>query len=759
MTKQVAFRTCPLCEATCGLQIETDGGNVTRIRGDMDDVFSHGYICPKGSTLKALHEDSDRVRTPLLKVDGEFVPISWEQAWTTIREKLVPIFREHGPDSVGVYNGNPWSHNYEAIIYSQILFNTVGKNCYAAASVDQRPREIVSALHYGVRTAFPVPDIDRTNLLILVGTDPLESNGSLATAPDWPGRLKSLKERGGKLIVIDPRRSSTAEIADEHISIIPGSDAALFAAIANVILHEELVQDSHVLAFVDGLETVKQSLHDFTPERVEKLCGISSAQIRSLARQIAGSEACALHGRIGTCLQDFATVTSWLIDVVNVLGGNTDTIGGSMFSRAAAMGMNTGGQSGVGPGFTYGNVRSRVRNIPGAFGQLPTVCMAEEIETPGEGQVRAMIIFSGNPVLSTPDSDRVARAFDSLEFMVAIDMYINESTRHADLILPAPSALERGHYDVSYYQFAVRNIANYSPAVMQSDDESMPEWKLLTSIAGLLMSHPLQDNINAMVDNIQEKLIQNLVSRAVESKFSNIFGRDSKEIMSDLSPFSGPERMLDFYLRTGPYGDAFGSREGVSLQALIENPHGIDFGPLEPRIPEMLRTKDGRINIATPEIVNDLDRLRNRIDESSDAEGGLVLIGRRHLRSNNSWQHNIRVLMKGKDRCTLHMHPDDAKSRGIAHLGNVVVSASGRELVAVVEVTDAVMPGVVSLPHGWGHDLPGVKLTIASATPGQNVNKLATNEYIDPLSGNPHLNGFPVDVVPYIQPEDSNAAE
>jgi anaerobic selenocysteine-containing dehydrogenase len=757
MTKQVAFRTCPLCEATCGLQIESDAGTVTRIRGDMDDVFSHGYICPKGSTLKALHEDPDRVRTPLLKVNGEFVPVSWDQAWATIREKLVPIFREHGPDSVGVYNGNPWSHNYEAIIYSQILFNTVGKNCFAAASVDQRPREIVSALHYGVRTAFPVPDIDRTNLLILVGTDPLESNGSLATAPDWPGRLKALKERGGKLIVIDPRRSSTAEIADEHISIIPGSDAALFAGIAHVILSENLVQGSHVLAHVDGLDTVKEALHDFTPERVEKLCGISSDHIRRLARQIAGAEACALHGRIGTCLQDFATVTSWLIDVVNILSGNTDTVGGVMFSRGAAMAMNTGGQSGVGPGFTYGNIRSRVRGIPGAFGQLPTVCMAEEIETPGDGQIRAMVIFSGNPVLSTPDSDRVARAFDSLEFMVAIDMYINESTRHADLILPAPSALERSHYDVSYYQFAIRNIANYSPPVMPLDNELIPEWKLLAAIAGLLMDHPLQENINAMVDSLQDKLIQNLVSRAVESPHSNIHGRDSKEIMSDLSPYNGPERMLDFYLRTGPYGDGFNSRDGVSLQKLMENPHGIDFGPLEQRIPEMLRTKDGRINLATPEIISDLDRLRTRINESSTAEDGLVLIGRRHLRSNNSWQHNIRVLMKGKDRCTLHMHPKDAESRGISHLSNVVVSASGRNLVAVVEITDAVMPGVVSLPHGWGHDLPGVKLAIASVNPGQNVNKLATNEYIDPLSGNPHLNGFPVEVVPYIQQEDSNA--
>lgn len=757
MTKRIAFRTCPLCEATCGLQIELDGGEVTRIRGDMNDVFSHGYLCPKGSTLKALHEDPDRIRTPLFKVNGEFIPVTWAQAWSIIREKLVPIFREHGPDSVGVYNGNPWSHNYEAIIYSQVLFNTVGKNCFAAASVDQRPREIVSALHYGVRTAFPVPDIDRTNLLILVGTDPLESNGSLATAPDWPGRLKSLKDRGGRLIVIDPRRSSTAEIADEHISIVPGSDAALFAGIAHVILFENLVQDSHVLPFVDGIDTVKQALQHFTPENVQNICEISSEQIRSLAHQIAGSEACALHGRIGTCLQDFATVTSWLIDVVNILGGNTDTFGGVMFSRGAAMAMNTGGQAGIGPGFTYGSVRSRVRGLPGAFGQLPTVCMAEEIETPGDGQIRAMVVFSGNPVLSTPDSDRVARAFDSLEFMVAIDMYINETTRHADLVLPAPSALERSHYDVSYYQFAIRNVANYSPPVMPIGDDLVPEWKLLAGIAGLLMGHPQQDDIDAMVDNIQEKLIQNLVSRAVESKYSNIYERDSAQIMNELSAFTGPERMLDFYLRTGPYGDGFGTQSGVKLQTLIENPHGIDFGPLESRIPEMLRTKDGRINLATPEIVDDLHRLKKRIDEVPSENHDLVLIGRRHLRSNNSWQHNIRVLMKGKDRCTLQMNPHDADARGISHLDHVLVTASGRELTTIVEVTDAVMQGVVSLPHGWGHDLPGTRLAIAASKPGQNVNKLATNEYVDPLSGNPHLNGFPVIVTLANNSEDTNA--
>lgn len=746
MTNTEAFRTCPLCEATCGLKIEIDNGEITRIRGDMDDVFSRGYLCPKGSTLKALHEDPDRIRTPMLKVDGQFVPISWDRAWDEIRSNLVPIFREHGPDSVGVYNGNPWSHNYEAIIYSQVLFNTVGKNCFAAASVDQRPREIVSALHFGVRTAFPVPDIDRTNLMILVGSDPLESNGSLATAPDWPGRLKALREQGGRLIVIDPRRTATAELADEHIPIIPGSDALLFAAIGHVIFSEDLVHDSHVLEYVDGMTAVRDALADFAPERVADSCGIPPETIRRLARLVSGPEPCALHGRIGTCLQEFATITSWLIDVVNIIGGNLDSAGGVMFSRSAAMGMNTSGRPGRGPGFTFGEVRSRVRGIPGAFGQLPVVCMAEEIETPGDGQIKGMVIFSGNPVLSTPDSDRVARALDSLDYMVAIDMYINETTRHANLLLPAPSALERTHYDVSYYQFAVRNIANFSPSVLPPGGDLKPEWFLLTALAGLLMGHPLQNDIDSMVDNIEDNLIQRLVSRAVESDFSNINGRDPIEIMDGMSPLRGPERMLDFYLRTGPYGDGFGSGAGLSLQSLRENPHGIDLGPLIPRIPEMLRTKDGRINLATPEIIADMNRLNSSIRSSHERGTELVLIGRRHLRSNNSWQHNVRVLMKGRDRCTLLMHPDDATRRGITDRSNVEVTASGRSLITLVEITDAVMPGVVSLPHGWGHDLTGVRMAIAASRPGQNVNRLATNEFIDPLSGNPHLNGFPVEV-------------
>ncbi len=394
MTADLHFRTCPLCEATCGLQIEVEGQAVKRIRGDMDDVFSNGYICPKGSSLKGLHEDPDRVATPLVKINGQFEPVGWATAFELIDKRLKPIIDEFGKDAVALYSGNPWSHNYETMIYTPLLYSTLGKNKFAAASVDQRPREIVSGMHFGARTAFPVPDIDRTDFLLLIGSDPLESNGSLATAPDWPGRLKALRDRGGKLIVVDPRRSKTAEVADEHLAIIPGTDAAFLAAIAQTLFGEGLVDPGDVQQHIDGLEQVGVALADFTPEVVGPVCGIAPERIRALARELAGSPTAVVHGRLGTCLQDFATLTSWLLDIVNTATGNLDRPGGAMFSRAAAMGFNSTGKPGSGKGTDYATFHSRVRNLPGAYDQLPTVCLTEEIETPGEGQVRGLITIA-----------------------------------------------------------------------------------------------------------------------------------------------------------------------------------------------------------------------------------------------------------------------------------------------------------------------------------------------------------------------------
>ena len=734
------YRTCPLCEATCGLQVEVDGDTIVRIRGDRDDVFSKGYLCPKGSSLKGLHDDPDRVRQPLLKVNGEFRPITWDEAFAVVHERMRPLIEQHGPDSVAIYSGNPWSHNYETIIYTTMLYGAVGKNRFAAATVDQRPREIVSSVHFGTRTAFPVPDIDRTDLLVLLGSDPLESNGSLATAPDWPGRLAAIRERGGRLIVIDPRRSKTAETADEYLPIVPGTDAALLAGIAHTLFAEGLVAPGAVGEHLDGLDAVQAALADFTPEVVGPWCGIAPQRIRGLARELAAAPSAAVHGRLGTCLQDLATLSAWLLDVVNIATGNLDRAGGVMFSRPAALGLNTSGKPGVGMGSDYGWVRSRVRGLPGAFQQLPAVCMAEEIETPGDGQVRGLITIAGNPVLSVPDSDRLARALDSLEFMVSVDLYINETTRHADLILPAPTALQRSHYDVAYYQFSVRNIANYSPPVLPLGEHERAEWRTLLALTGILQGRGPEVDVDAMDDGLADLFVK----IAVADEHGPAYGLDAAMVADALAPSRGPERILGLALRTGPYGDAFGARpDGLSLAKLRSHPHGVDLGALVPRLPEMLRTPTGRIDLATPAFVGDLDRLRARLTAPRPR---MVLIGRRHLRSNNSWQHNVSTLAKGKERCVLQVHPVDAAEFGLADGGAARITSAVGSVVAPVEITDSVMPGVVSLPHGWGHDLAGAQLTVAARRPGVNVNRLGSNDHVDPLSGNPAINGIPVEI-------------
>jgi anaerobic selenocysteine-containing dehydrogenase len=741
MTDPVAhIRTCPLCEATCGLEIAVRVGEIGRIRGDRDDVFSRGYICPKGSSLKGLHEDPDRVRVPLVKVDGRFEPTSWEGAFALIDERLSPILAAHGKDAVALYSGNPWSHNYETIVYTPLLYAAVGNNRFAAASVDQRPREIVSGVHFGTRTAFPVPDLDRTDLLVLLGTDPVESNGSLATAPDWPGRLEALRARGGRLIVIDPRRSRTAALADEHLEIVPGTDAAFLAGLVHTIFEQGLADPGALSAHLDGLDDVRTALAPFAPEQVERCCGISSQRIRALAQDLCNAPSAAVHGRLGTCLQDFATISAWLLDVVNILTGNLDRPGGVMFSRAAALGFNTTGRSGIGSGTDYATFHSRVRGLPGAYGQLPVACLAEEIESPGDGQIRGLVTVAGNPVLSIPDGDRLARALDVLDFMVSVDLYVNETTRHADVILPVPSAVQRSHYDVAYYQFSVRNIANYSPAVLPLDDGARDEWRTLLAITGILQGRGPAPDVEAM----DTELATLLVALAVHDEFGPIHGRDPDEILRALQPWTGPQRILDLNLRIGPYGDGFGTNPGgLSLAGLVDHPHGIDLGPLEPRIPEMLRTPTGRIDLATAAFVADLARLRARLDEPRP---DLVLVGRRHLRSNNSWQHNVRTLMKGAPRCVLQIHPDDAAARGLVEGERVRLTSPVASLESVIEVSDTVMPGVVSLPHGWGHDLDGIAMQIAAAQPGVNTNRIIGTERVDPLSGNPHMNGVPVEI-------------
>jgi anaerobic selenocysteine-containing dehydrogenase len=742
-----AFRTCPLCEATCGLAITLtaangdsagDGPRVVAIRGDRDDVFSKGFICPKGVALRELHEDPDRLRTPLLRQpDGSFSPTTWDEAFALIDSRLSPILAEDR-NAVGVYLGNPNAHILDNLLYNRVLLRALGtRNVFTASTVDQYPKQMASALMYGGATTVAVPDVDRTGHMLLLGANPLASNGSLMTAPDMRGRLRALRARGGKLVVIDPRRSRTAQEADEHHFIRPGTDAHLLFALVHVLFEEGLVRPGERLqALCTGIDDVRRLAEPFSPDAVGPVTGIDAGEIRRIARELAAAPHAVVYGRIGTTTQEYGTLTSWLVDVLNVLTGNLDTPGGAMFPLGAAGHANAAGTPGRGRGVTFGRWHSRVRGLGEIFGELPVAGLAEELDTPGEGQVRALITIGGNPVVSTPNSGRLDRALAGVEFMISLDVYVNETTRHADVILPAPSPLRRSHYDLALYVFAVRNVARYSPPVLPAEPALPDEWITLLRLTGVAAGLGPDADV-AMLD---EQVARALIAREVATPQSPFFGREADDVLADLAPRIGPERLLDLMLRAGPYD--------LTLATLEEAPHGVDLGPLQPRLPDALRTPSGTIELAPEPLVADVERLRAALEAGPAADGEIVLVGRRHLRSNNSWMHNLPVLVKGPARCTLHIHPSDAARLAVADGGRAVVRSRAGSVTADVEVTDAIMPGVVSLPHGWGHDVAGSGLRVASAHAGANSNLLTDEQVIDVPSGNAVLNGIPVSVAP-----------
>jgi anaerobic selenocysteine-containing dehydrogenase len=744
-TRETKYRICPLCEATCGLQLSVEGRTVTAVRGDDADVFSQGFICPKGVALAQLDQDPDRLRAPLVHRDGQLVPVTWDEACAEVERRLMPIVAQHGADAVAVYLGNPNVHNLSLALYGQALLRTLRtKNVFSASTVDQMPKQLAAGLMFGTFTSIAVPDIERCDLLLMLGANPLDSNGSLWTVPDFPGRLRALQQRGGRCVVVDPRRSRTALAADEHLFIVPGTDAYLLIGIIHALFDEKLVDLGRLAEHTNGLTAVEAIAAPFSATAVAPVCGIAAQTIRQLARDLAQAPRAAVYGRIGTCTQAFGTTASWLVDVCNVLTGNLDRAGGVMFPMAPAFAINMHGTPGAGRGVRTGRRHSRVRGAPEVAGELPVACLAEEIETPGDGQIRALITIAGNPVLSTPNGERLARALASLECMVSLDIYLNETTRHADVVLPGLSPLEESHYDVIFPQFGYRNAARYSPPVFEAPAEQPREWQTLLRLTGIVAGQ----GTNADLDALDDFVATTQVQRAVGDPQSAVHGQDPNELMAALAPRRGPERLLDLALRTGPYGDGFGARPGgLSLAQLEAHPHGIDLGPLQPRIPESLRTPSGKIELAPPPLLHDVDRLRAGLSAAS-RNGGLVLVGRRHLRTNNSWMHNLPVLAAGKPVCTLHMHPDDAARAGVTDGGLACVASRVGAVNVPVEVTDAIMPGVVSLPHGFGHDQPGTRLSVARARPGVSSNDLSDELQLDPLSGNAILNGIPVRVSP-----------
>ena len=739
-----SYRVCPLCEATCGLEIRTRGREVVGIRGDDDDVFSRGFICPKAYALKELDADPDRLRAPLVRRNGTLEPATWDEAFAEIERRLGAVIRERGRDAVAVYLGNPSVHSLALSLYGAVFVRALGtKNVFSASTVDQMPKQVAVGLMFGTMLSTPVPDLDRTDYLLMLGANPFVSNGSLMTAPDVPGRLRAIRQRGGRVVVVDPRRTRTATEASEHHFIRPGTDAYFLFAIVHTLFAEGLVRLGRLAEHTVGVERVEALARPFAPEVVARRCGIDPATIRRLARELATTERAAVYGRIGTCTQEFGTLASWLVDVINLLTGHLDELGGAMFTRAATGSPHTRGTPGKGKGVRLGRRRSRVREAPEVYGELPCACLAEEIETPGDGQIRALVTVAGNPVLSTPNGERLDRALDTLEFMVSLDIYVNETTRHADVVLPGLSPLEQSHYDVILRQLAIRNVATYSPATFEPPADQVPEWRTLLRLAAIAAGQ----GDGADVDALDDFVVAQRVEQDVAAPASPIHRRNPAEILAALAPRRGPERLLDLMLRTGPYGDAFGAKsDGLTLAHLEARPHGIDLGPLEPRIPEVLRTPSGKIELAPEPIVADVERLRAALDDGASANGKMVLIGRRDLRSNNSWMHNLHVLVKGNPRCTAQMNPADAARLGIADGDVTRVTSRVGTIELPAEVTDTVMPGVVSIPHGWGHDLRGVRLKVAAEHAGANSNRLADELALDPLSGNAVLNGLPVAV-------------
>ncbi|WP_420128349.1 molybdopterin-dependent oxidoreductase [Longimicrobium sp.] len=707
------YRTCTLCEAMCGLVLETDGGRVVSTRGDADDPFSRGHICPKGVALGDVHADPDRLRQPMRRTAEGWQPVGWDEALDEVAEWLRAVQRAHGRDAVAVYQGNPTVHNYGSLLYAPGFIRALGtRNRFSATSVDQLPHHLAAYSMFGHQLLIPIPDLDRTDFFLVLGANPAVSNGSLMSAPDAAGRIKAIRRRGGTVVVIDPRRTETAALADRHHFIRPGTDALLLLALLHVIFAEGLEKPGRLAAFTEELDAARAVAADFPPERAAGVTGIAAEEIRTLARAFAAAPSAVCYGRCGVSTQEFGGLAHWLINLLNLVTDNLDRPGGAMFTLPAVDVLKRTGRG------SHGRFRSRVRGLPEFGGELPVATLAEEILTPGKGQVRALVTSAGNPVLSTPNGAQLDRALAGLEFMVSVDFYLNETTRHAHLILPPTGPLEHDHYDLVFYLLSVRNVARFSPAVFTAAPGALQDWEIFLGL--------------------QQRLERGAKARLKHAALSRL----------------RPHGMLDLGLRTGPYGSGFKPfGRGLSLRRLRKHPHGIDLGPLKPMLPARLFTKDGKIHAAPAPLLADVARLRARLLDAETqartaAEGAfdLLLIGRRQLRSNNSWMHNYPRLMKGRDRCTLLLHPADAAARGVAEGASVRLSSSVGSVVVPAALSDEVMPGVVSLPHGFGHGRAGIGTTVAAAHPGASANDVTDDRFLDALTGNAALNGVRVRV-------------
>ena len=695
MTDNLHYRACNLCEAICGLVITVQDGEVLSVKGDPDDPLSKGHICPKAVALKDVYADPDRLRTPVRRTANGWEAISWEEAFETVATGLQRVQETHGKDAVGVYLGNPTVHNWGSMLFGPEFFRLLQtKNRFSATSADQLPHHLAALLMYGHYLAIPVPDVDHTDFMLILGANPLVSNGSLMTAPGMDRRLKAIRQRGGKVVVVDPRYTETAKAADVHWYIKPGEDAFLLLAMVHTLFDEDLLNLSALEPLVKNITLLQSTVQGYAPETVAARLGIPAGDIRQLTRDFAAAPSAVCYGRMGLSTQAFGGLCQWLIQVLNILTGNLDRRGGSMFALPAFD--LVGQQIAKGKHGSFGRWHSRVQQLPEFGGELPVAALATEILTPGEGQIRALVTAAGNPVLSIPNGQLLDEGLQQLDFMVSIDIYINETTRHANIILPPTTGLETDHYDMIFHVFGVRNTARYSPALFDRQPEQRHDWEIFLELA-------------------------------------NRMGRTP-------GPAMRPEQLLAYALPFGPY-----AKDGLTLDVLKSHPHGIDLGPLQPCLPDRLFTADKKIDLIPIPFAEDLQRLD---DLFTQPDPGMLLIGRRQLRSNNSWMHNSYRLVKGRERCTLMIHPEDAVRLHIAEGQQVEVESAAGSVSLPAELTTGIMPGVVSIPHGWGHQHAGIRLSVAEKHAGVSANDLTDYRQVDKLSGNAVFSGVPVSLRP-----------
>ena len=742
LPERTALRICPLCEANCGLVLEISGNTVTSVRGDKDDVFSHGFICPKGVSFGEVDSDPTRLRTPMIRnAAGTLEPASWDEAFGVIRTRLGAIVTESGPEAVGMFLGNPNVHSLSGAFMLPAFIKALGTSQrFSASTVDQMPKQAASAMMYGTALTVALADLDRTDYLLILGANPLVSNGSMLTAANFPGRLRALRKRGGQLVVVDPIRTRTAEAANEHIGIRPGSDALWLAAIAHVIMVEGTADLGAASEWIDqvAVDSVIDALAGFTPESVSAITGIDASVTRRIAAELMAAPSAAVYGRMGTttsglCLDGsvlpMATLTSWLIDVINIAIGSLDKPGGVMFALPAAGGPSTEGSSGIGHGVSIpGRRRTRVRELPSVLGEFPVSALAEEIDTPDPetgAHIRAVFVVGGNPIVSTPDSGRLKEAFESLDLLVSVDPYLTATNSMADVILPVSSPMTRPHYDVVFNNLSVRNQARYSPAVFPVPEGEMDEADVLLTLAGIAVG--INSGHELSSTEMDDIVAANVAASAVKDTASRLHGSSVDTVLASVAPWRGVDRILDIRFRSSP--------AGLTLQDVIDAPHGIDLGALTPRLPEVLRTPSGRIEFAPPVLVSALAAAHAALGDSptSVRPGTFLLVGRRQLRSNNSWMKDIKNLQGGSNKPTAQMHPLDAAEAGRVDGEMISVTSASGTLSIELAVSDTVSRGCICIPHGWADF---------------NVNVLVGVDHIDPLGGTAVLSGLPVELEP-----------